>query len=488
MQRSKARIKGRGISNIVAVIMLIIIAISSSLLIYTWMSDFVGKMPKRISPSTLTQAEVLVANVSMKGDHSYIYAYVENLGSLPIEVEGVYVINLLNSLKIVGGSLAGNITIQPKEVGLIKYGSLLINPPPPGTPIVVEVVLKSGFQASYSLTWPYYSSSTGKNITLEIYNTQDDPTPKPFQQMINVSISWIDASLAQDTIKENWTNIFFYNISNGKLLYSWLENYTSSYAIFWVKLKNGLQAKEKVKIGMFVAKSSVVSAYYPYTGISPTIYYLGHYGKYDNGGYVFNYYQSWVNLTSLPPGWRKVPGTRYEFTPRYTKISSRWFSEAWYGIYIRSLGSSSPSSFMSSFPAIIEFYGNISNYLGTTAAGLSKSSKFHKDKAAYVIYDDYGNIHICNDGHIKNTYILDFNSNKVYSLVIINKSSVEVMLNYKQAFVEKGLRYVKPNYFIFGVSSGQIFIFLYPSNIYLYWIRERAYPPNGLMPKVSLVT
>ncbi len=163
LQRSKARIKRRGISNIVAVIMLIIIAISSSLLIYTWMSGFVGKMPKRINPSTLTQAEVLVANVSMKDDHSYIYAYVENLGSLPIEVEGVYVINLLNSLKIVGGSLSGNITIQPKGVGLIKYGSLLINPPPPGTPIMVEVVLKSGFQASYSLAWPYYSSSTGKN-------------------------------------------------------------------------------------------------------------------------------------------------------------------------------------------------------------------------------------------------------------------------------------------------------------------------------------
>ena len=482
LQSSKARIKRRGISNIVAVVMLIIIAISSSLLIYTWMSGFVGKMPKRINPSTLTQAEVLVANVSMKGDYSYIYAYVENLGSLPIEVEGVYVINLLNSLKIVGGSLSGNITIQPKGVGLIKYGSLLINPPPPGTPIMVEVVLKSGFQASYSLTWPYYSSSTGKNITLEIYNTQDDPTPKPFQQMINVSISWIDASLAQDTIKENWTNIFFYNISNGKLLYSWLENYTSSYAIFWVKLKNGLQAKEKVKIGMFVAKSSVVSTYYPYTGISPTICYLGHYGKYDNGRYVFNYYQSWVNLTSLPPGWRMVSGTKHEFTPRYTKISSRWLSEAWYGIYIRSLGSSSPSSFMSRFPAVIEFYGNISK--GITAAGLSKSSKFHKDKAAYIIYDKHGEIYIYNDDHGKNTHILDFNGNKVYSLVIINKSSVEVMLNYKQTFVEGGLSYVKPNYFIFGVSSELFF----HSSIYLYWIRERAYPPNGIMPRVSLVT
>ncbi|MCE4607572.1 MAG: hypothetical protein F7B61_01250 [Caldisphaeraceae archaeon] len=480
MQRSQVRIKRRGISNIVAVIMLIIIAISSSILIYTWMNGFVGRMPKRMNPSTLTQADVLVANISVNGDHSYVYAYVENPGSLPIKVEGVYVVDLLNSLEIIGGPPAGNLTIQPKGVGLIEYDNLLINPPPPGTPVMVEVVLKSGFQASYSLTWPYYSSSTGKNITLEIYNTQDDPTPKPFQQMINVSISWIGASLAQDTIKENWTNIFFYNISNGKLLYSWLENYTSSYAIFWVKLENGLQAKGKVKIGMFVAKSSIVSTYYPYTGISPTICYLGHYGKYDNGRYVFNYYQSWVNLTSLPPGWQRIRWTTCDFTPRYTKIISPRLSRAWYGIYIRSLGSSGPSSFMSSFPAIIEFYGNISNRFGTVAAGLSKSSKFHKDKAAYIIYDKHGEIYIYNNDHTENKHVSDFNSNKIYSLVIINKSSLEIMLNYKQAFIEGDLSYVKPDYFIFGVLNEW---YSRPS-IYLYWIRERAYPPNGVMPMV----
>ena len=68
---------------------------------------------------------------------------------------------------------------------------------------------------------------------LTITNTQTSATPTPFQQMVNMTSTdpgW--SSIATSNFAQN-VEFFYYN---GSIIPSWLENYTSSGAIWWLKL------------------------------------------------------------------------------------------------------------------------------------------------------------------------------------------------------------------------------------------------------------
>ena len=72
----------------------------------------------------------------------------------------------------------------------------------------------------------YYSQIT-------ISNSQSSATPSPFQQMINFTSSDPGFSLiATGNFGQNVE--FFY--SNGTVIPSWLENYTSNHALWWLKI------------------------------------------------------------------------------------------------------------------------------------------------------------------------------------------------------------------------------------------------------------
>ena len=88
---------------------------------------------------------------------------------------------------------------------------------------------------------------------LNITNTQNQGTPSPFQQMINVtstSPGWGDISSSPFG-----QNVEFFS-STGQILDSWLENYTSTHAIWWVKLTSSIPAGSKQTIYMGFAPTS----------------------------------------------------------------------------------------------------------------------------------------------------------------------------------------------------------------------------------------
>ena len=88
---------------------------------------------------------------------------------------------------------------------------------------------------------------------LNITNTQNQGTPSPFQQMINVtstSPGWGDISSSPFG-----QNVEFFS-ATGQILDSWLENYTSTHAIWWVKLTSSIPAGSKQIIYMGFAPTS----------------------------------------------------------------------------------------------------------------------------------------------------------------------------------------------------------------------------------------
>ena len=179
-------------------------------------------------------------------------------------------------------------------------------------------------------------------IFLYISNYQHVATPIPFQQMIAFNPS----SYAQYE-NSNLGNIRFYQGSIE--LHSWCESgcsNVSSQAIFWINLPSGISANSSVTLEMRFEPPAT-----NYDGV-----YAGKadYGKYDNGAYVFPYYQLWAGLTELPSNWHLINGTNISYTTMYTDIMPSSSTSGWYGVYLNPI----PSS-LSSIPTVWEMYGNI---------------------------------------------------------------------------------------------------------------------------------
>jgi hypothetical protein len=83
------------------------------------------------------------------------------------------------------------------------------------------------------------TSITGKPSTLTSYepititNTQSSATPSPFQQMINFTSSDNGWQLISTGNFGQNVEFFYYN---GTVIPSWLQNYTSGYALWWLKI------------------------------------------------------------------------------------------------------------------------------------------------------------------------------------------------------------------------------------------------------------
>ena len=117
------------------------------------------------------------------------------------------------------------------------------------------------------------------SVPLTITNSQNIPTPAPWQQMFNIASDHYSSY-----ILPNWTNVVFTTEPNarGGVLNAWVESGASNTApntIVWVSMPGGIAANSKTVIYMNIISSNVMSANGP-TGeaaqLSPTL------GEYDN--------------------------------------------------------------------------------------------------------------------------------------------------------------------------------------------------------------
>ncbi|EEZ93034.1 MAG: hypothetical protein BJBARM4_0426 [Candidatus Parvarchaeum acidiphilum ARMAN-4] len=137
------------------------------------------------------------------------------------------------------------------------------------------------------------TSITGKPSTLTSYepititNSQSSATPSPFQQMINFTSSdngW--TSISTGNFGQN-VEFFYYN---GTVIPSWLENYTSTNGLWWLKIAaipSG--SSETVYVGFAPTTTNLFNTVND--GEAPQL--SSTYAEYDDGANVFNYYQRW---------------------------------------------------------------------------------------------------------------------------------------------------------------------------------------------------
>jgi len=149
-------------------------------------------------------------------------------------------------------------------------------------------------------------------VPIILYNNQNIPTPEPFQQDIAIcngnpnlsfNFAYINNATLFNQINPNGQNVMFFNPNNGQLFYSWYEgqlNYNGvTCDVWWVNLPNGIPANSNIVIYMAIGSynTNYYQQYYPYVGEAPQL--SSTYGQYDNGNYVFNYYWNFAG-TTLP--------------------------------------------------------------------------------------------------------------------------------------------------------------------------------------------
>ena len=135
-------------------------------------------------------------------------------------------------------------------------------------------------------------SSATSYEPLTITNSQNQGTQTPSQQMINVTSS--SPGWAEISSSPFGQNVEFFS-STGQILDSWLENYTSTHAIWWVKLTASIPAGSSQTIYMGFAPTSTNLFNTNNIGEAPQL--SSTYAGYDDGVNVFNYYNDFSGTT-----------------------------------------------------------------------------------------------------------------------------------------------------------------------------------------------
>ncbi len=359
------------------------------------------------------------------------------------------------------------------------------------SPGVYSVILNISGNANYSsssvkITREIYPASSLVNyyIPLNITNSQLAATPAPFQQLINLSYAQYKAyiNLSSD---HQFQNVEFFNLTSGTLIDSWLENYTKNYALFWIKLPNGIPASTELSdVAVGFAPNTTNLFNQNTVGEAPQL--SPSYGQYDNGAGIFSYYSRFGDMSVLPPGWNENGSPTTSFGTDYLKLTET-NTGSWQGI------SKLFPAGVNKTAGVFEIYGNIyksgteSNYQVLAGVGASMPAV----AAAVGGYDDDTSQHpywftsllsnVRQGGASGSAQLLNnsYVSGIAYNGLGTTKSNGVGYLNYQGQGTVTSTTSENVAYISVGLSGYGL------ESVYLYWLRLRAYPPNGSMPSVS---
>jgi archaeal flagellin N-terminal-like domain len=146
----------RSISDIVAVVLLIVIAIAAAVIIYMWLSGLIGSMHTSTS-ITQVKLEITGANVTYNTAKSgfNVTAYVYNPPGSPstsitlgeLEFTNGTLICSTNTLQVTPTS-----TITPSGTAKVIFSCVYSPAVPAGTPVEVILVTPEGVQVTYTAT------------------------------------------------------------------------------------------------------------------------------------------------------------------------------------------------------------------------------------------------------------------------------------------------------------------------------------------------
>ncbi|MFP3215557.1 MAG: hypothetical protein RXR32_03365 [Candidatus Micrarchaeota archaeon] len=333
-------------------------------------------------------------------------------------------------------------------------------------------------------------------VPITLTNSQSSATPSPFQQMIQINEGNYANYIAYNG---NIANFEFFTQS-GQILPAWIESNNSGTLTVWVKLPNGIPASASLTIYLgFASKTTNLLSSSGTSGIGEAPQLSSTYAQYDDGASVFNNYWNFAG-TSTPSGINV-----------YTSSGSVAFNN---GVTIKGGTSTSggengvATSASFSAPIIVDYYGTqstspsgdswgwnmagFSNYLSGSdsdpaAGGTYTLINFEGSPGGKSTSTPNANPSTSQSGTITGGTLSTPSSNLFPNSVWTHIYTSSTYYTYQN--------YVNSTGYITGASNTASLPFeievgdneasYCSSGMTVYWLRARAYPPNGVMPSVS---
>jgi len=315
-------------------------------------------------------------------------------------------------------------------------------------------------------------------VPVYINNTQSSATPGPFQQIVKIPISQFSSYLYDNNTTANFE--FYY--ANNTIIPSWIESVNGTTIVVWLKLYS-IPASTQITIYLgFASKSINLLSSSGTTGIGEAPQLSPTYAQYDDGVSVFSFYDNFAGTTLNTSKWTSYYNSYITvnngitfgsgglcFIETNTKYSISNIVE----MYINS-GMYSDSGIM----YVVDVNGNVytnANYGQWIAIGTATGQAYNGL-----------------EGDARSTYALtSFNSGS-HSIVAYSYPNAPLIMGIVVPNSANGYLYVNEVPVTTNTQNvppqGNYYITLggYQSNLNVYYVRVRAYPPSGVMPTVSI--
>jgi flagellin-like protein len=137
------RLARKGVSPVIATIILVLIAVVAGVLLWLWVSGYTSTMPTQQSLYERIKID------AVKIQDGSITVYVRNVGNVAVTITHAY-ISTPNGVTLVANELQQPVTIQPGAVQTVSISYTGTS----GYAYVVKVVTANGVEATYTFVWP----------------------------------------------------------------------------------------------------------------------------------------------------------------------------------------------------------------------------------------------------------------------------------------------------------------------------------------------
>ena len=142
--------KRRGVSPVIATLLLIVIAVVAAVLAYIWVSGYMGRVTSQAeAQAPQLQERIKIDAVSVTDDTVTIY--VTNIGDVKVSIASAYVLTE-DKITVCGGPLDSTVEINVGSSSAdVSASDCTLQS---GTTYIAKVVTGKGVEATYTFTAP----------------------------------------------------------------------------------------------------------------------------------------------------------------------------------------------------------------------------------------------------------------------------------------------------------------------------------------------
>jgi len=142
-------LRSKGISPVIAVLLLIVIAVAAAILTYVWLTGYMGTLQAQSGGQQL-QERIRVEAVQGAGSDTLI-VYFRNIGKTKVTIDAAYLINATNG-NVIASETGIGATLDPGDSDSAKIDTRGVTWED-GATYIVKVVTETGTEATYQFLY-----------------------------------------------------------------------------------------------------------------------------------------------------------------------------------------------------------------------------------------------------------------------------------------------------------------------------------------------